>query len=408
MFPIIGFSQINISWNDDPGISYNGDTIFVARSTNSFDVIMYCKNTSGSPLDIKFSRVIISNSVSFSEQFADNNLVYSVFSNLWTTPILTTLQSGDSSLMRPSYYFQNQGSAHLRYYVLDFNNVKLDSVDVNISPCTITYSNLNAQVCDSYITPSGEILISTGMYTDTISNSGGCDSIFSIDLTIIGNSSSSNLTQSSCGNFTYNGQTYYNSGVFSQLLTNSVGCDSLITLDLTINSNQFNTDFIVNQTLFTAPPFAAQFANNTPNHTNYNFTWDFGDGTILQSNNANVFHEYQYNGLYDVTLIAENIVTGCTDTMLKTDNIYCTGGPGLSIVEVSSQLNIFPNPTNENITISIENFNGNIQTEVYDLIGNRLQSTNETTISLRDYARGIYIFKVAYGDRVEEIKVIKN
>ena len=42
------------------------------------------------------------------------------------------------------------------------------------------------------------------------------------------------------------------------------------------------------------------------------------------------------------------------------------------------------------------------------MIGNRLQTTNETTISLRDYARGIYLLKVAYGDRVEEIKVIKD
>ena len=56
----------------------------------------------------------------------------------------------------------------------------------------------------------------------------------------------------------------------------------------------------------------------------------------------------------------------------------------------------------------LENFNGNIQTEVYDLIGNRLQISNETTISLQDYARGIYLLKVAYGDRVEEVKVIKD
>ena len=67
-----------------------------------------------------------------------------------------------------------------------------------------------------------------------------------------------------------------------------------------------------------------------------------------------------------------------------------------------------PNPTNENITISVINYNGNLTTEVFDLIGNKLQKTNETTISLIDYAKGIYILKVAYGDRVEEVKVIKQ
>jgi hypothetical protein len=45
---------------------------------------------------------------------------------------------------------------------------------------------------------------------------------------------------------------------------------------------------------------------------------------------------------------------------------------------------------------------------LFELIKLRLQTTNETTISLIDYARGIYLLKVAYGDRVEEIKVIKD
>ncbi|MFL2579629.1 MAG: T9SS type A sorting domain-containing protein [Parvicellaceae bacterium] len=78
------------------------------------------------------------------------------------------------------------------------------------------------------------------------------------------------------------------------------------------------------------------------------------------------------------------------------------------VIENLNNFLIYPNPTSEVITISIENFNGNIQTEVYDLIGNRLQTTNETTISLRDYSKGIYILKVTYGDRVQEVKVIKD
>ncbi|MDB2485022.1 T9SS type A sorting domain-containing protein [bacterium] len=79
-----------------------------------------------------------------------------------------------------------------------------------------------------------------------------------------------------------------------------------------------------------------------------------------------------------------------------------------SVQEISHSISLYPNPTSENITISIENFNGNIQTEVYDLIGNKLQTTSETTISLQEYAIGIYILKVAYGDRVEKLKVIKD
>jgi hypothetical protein len=289
MFPIIGFSQINISWNDDPGISYNGDTIFVtvnfvAGVTGSgFDVIMYCKNTSGSTLDIKFSRVIISNSVPFSEQFSDNNLAYAVSSNPWTTPISTTLQSGDSSLMKPYYFFQNPGSAHLRYYVLDLNNVKLDSVDVNISSCTETYSTSNDSTCNS--------------------------------------------------SYSWNGSTYNVSGAYSYYSTNSNGCDSIATLNLIVNSDSFDLDFSVDNQGFTSPPFIPFFTNLSANMQEFDFTWDWGDGTQTQSNNVNVFHEYLYNGLFDVKLIAERISTGCLDTLSEQDYIFTSGGSGLSIIK---------------------------------------------------------------------------
>ena len=69
---------------------------------------------------------------------------------------------------------------------------------------------------------------------------------------------------------------------------------------------------------------------------------------------------------------------------------------------------IYPNPTKENVTISMENYDGNVLTKVYDLIGNELLITNETTISLKDYAKGVYIFKVSFGDTAEEVKVVKE
>ena len=97
---------------------------------------------------------------------------------------------------------------------------------------------------------------------------------------------------------------------------------------------------------------------------------------------------FQYTGAY-----SDNCNNTCSS--MNTENLI-------------SKLHIYPNPTNKNINISIDNFNGNIQTEVYDLIGNRLQISNENTISLADYSGGIYLFKVTYGDRVEQLKVVKD
>jgi len=95
--------------------------------------------------------------------------------------------------------------------------------------------------------------------------------------------------------------------------------------------------------------------------------------------------------------------TGYNDVQIYEDASWIN-----SINENLIDISLYPNPTKENITISLQNFNGSIQSEVYDLIGNRLKSTNETTISLRDFAKGIYIIKVTYGDRVEEVKIIKE
>ena len=45
---------------------------------------------------------------------------------------------------------------------------------------------------------------------------------------------------------------------------------------------------------------------------------------------------------------------------------------------------------------------------MYDLTGKLLKTTTNTTISMGEYANGIYVFKVAYGDIVEKLKVVKE
>ena len=81
---------------------------------------------------------------------------------------------------------------------------------------------------------------------------------------------------------------------------------------------------------------------------------------------------------------------------------------GISKKESSSNLKIHPNPTNTLIQIGIENYNGSVQVELYDFNGMLLETTNNTNLSLADYQSGVYLIKVIYGDRVEELKVIKE
>ena len=54
---------------------------------------------------------------------------------------------------------------------------------------------------------------------------------------MINQSTSSSLTETALDSYTLNGVTYDSSGVYSQIIINSAGCDSTITLNLTIESS---------------------------------------------------------------------------------------------------------------------------------------------------------------------------
>ena len=79
-----------------------------------------------------------------------------------------------------------------------------------------------------------------------------------------------------------------------------------------------------------------------------------------------------------------------------------------SVQEIPSSISIYPNPTNNLFQIEIESYNGRFEAELYDFTGKLLKTSNNTTLSLADYPIGIYLLKVAYGDRVEQFKVVKE
>ncbi|HNW69875.1 MAG TPA: PKD domain-containing protein [Bacteroidales bacterium] len=103
-------------------------------------------------------------------------------------------------------------------------------------------------------------------------------------------------------------------------------CTSFDEVTVFVDPINISMNFNANPQTLTSPPFNVQFDNLSPNMSNYNFTWYFGDGTSLQSNNLSVTHQYMQNGTYDVSLEASSINNGCTDVLLVNDLISCTGG----------------------------------------------------------------------------------
>ena len=75
---------------------------------------------------------------------------------------------------------------------------------------------------------------------------------------------------------------------------------------------------------------------------------------------------------------------------------------------INKKISIYPNPSKEKITISIDNYQGKIFAELYDLTGKLLKSTNSSNLSILEYPKGIYLLSVSFGDSVEQVKVIKE
>ena len=102
----------------------------------------------------------------------------------------------------------------------------------------------NQSHCDSYTWIDGITYTqSNDSATFVLTNSAGCDSIVTLDLTIL-NATSGTDSQTHCDNYTWiDGITYTesnNNATF--VLTNSAGCDSIVALDLTILNATSGTD----------------------------------------------------------------------------------------------------------------------------------------------------------------------
>lgn len=108
---------------------------------------------------------------------------------------------------------------------------------LNLTINNSTSSSLNITACDNYTWSANSIsYTASGVYTFTSLNAQGCPFVQTLNLTIR-QSSASNSTVSVINSYTWaaNGTTYTNSGTYTHTMLNAVGCDSVATLNLTIS-----------------------------------------------------------------------------------------------------------------------------------------------------------------------------
>ncbi|MFY8133084.1 MAG: hypothetical protein ACOVOL_07595, partial [Bacteroidia bacterium] len=109
-----------------------------------------------------------------------------------------------------------------------------------VKPSSITVLRTICEGDSSFL--KDEFFSTTGSYSKTFLGSNGCDSVVTLQLTVLPKSSSTTVANfCSGGTYDWNGTTYSAAGTYTASFPNSVGCDSTATLILNEIQPQFDT-----------------------------------------------------------------------------------------------------------------------------------------------------------------------
>ncbi|MCC6252597.1 MAG: T9SS type A sorting domain-containing protein [Bacteroidia bacterium] len=115
-------------------------------------------------------------------------------------------------------------------------------------------------------------------------------------------------------------------------------CSGTNTVQVIYNPVNFGISFTANPISFNQlPPYVVNFTNPYASSGQYNFTWNFGDGVTQFNNAQNFSHTYYNNGVYDVILIAQDIATGCVDTIPASFSINISGSNCQTTATINEQ-----------------------------------------------------------------------
>lgn len=291
-----------------------------------------------------------------------------------------------------TYVFGTQSLTETGTYQETFPSVEgCDSLVVlQLTVRTVHMPPVVQAACISYFwEQTGETYSTSGIYTDTLMGSYGCDSILTLDLTIHQPTTSS-LQIDACGSYFWGqtGETYVIGGTYLDTIQNAAGCDSIITLLLTIHQLPEGTIIHDGQGILSVNTFASvvEWINCSTGQT------------IPEQQGQSTFTLTE-NGSYAVIL--ENAMTLCRDT----SDCFTVGFvdiPEHHLVE----LNIAPNPAHDQVTLIFSGETASLT--VLDAQGKQvLAQTIETgmQIPLVTLESGIYFFQLhtIYGTATQKM-----
>ena len=268
------------------------------------------------------------------------------------------------------------------------DSVYITSLSIN----AVSSSTETQTVCESYTWPSnGTTFTTSGIYTATLVNAAGCDSIITLDLTINAPSASSETIEV-CDNYTWpaNGATYTTTGTYSEILTNASGCDSIVTLSLTVNS--------VNSAVSQAGEVL------TASIVGASYQWINCPSLAPISGATNQSYAATSNGDYAVIVT----INGCADTSA----CLTVGNIGILENDFGTSLSIYPNPTSGEFSIDLGEVYESGTVTITDISG-KIVSINEFTdrqlleLALKE-AAGAYFLIIETRNQKAVIRLVKE
>ncbi|MBD3636609.1 MAG: T9SS type A sorting domain-containing protein [Crocinitomicaceae bacterium] len=316
--------------------------------------------------------------------------VYPIYDNLSTDTLSICFE--DSMMISNSY----QNSTGLYFDTLQ-SIYGCDSV----LPIYLDVHNQvpSQQFPDLYICPGDSILVfgqyrkQTGVYSDTLQNIYGCDSILNQQINFYSayEYSLGLITACNGDSALIFGQYQSYPGIYYDTLQTIAGCDSIVSLDFSII--QIDTTLSINGLTISASSSAGTYQ------------WlDCNNNYSPIINEVSQTFNPILNGSYAVQ-ISEN---GCTDTSA----CIIIEGIGLDENKIFEDLSISPNPTDESVIIDYGHFT-KVNIKVYDPHGELVSEINENTpvnLSILDLKgpAGIYLIKINIGTTWRTYQVVKN
>ncbi len=251
-------------------------------------------------------------------------------------------------------------------------------------------STIDQNTCDSIISPSGNYVWSTtGTYNDTIPNHLGCDSVITVNVTLLPTTSIVSINAcryyvSPSANYTWN-----TNGTYTDTLLNVIGCDSIITINLIVTS--IDTTITITNGIFMVAQSGA----------NYQWYDCIAQSNISGANNQTYMP--LVNGEYGIIVS----LNGCTDTTA----CYAINDVNIENIADDFKVDIFPNPTTDLIYIQTDEIVE--QVYIYNLTGKIIDTINniqsqKIQLPMLNYSSGIYFIEMISKKGNVTKKIIKK